>query len=99
MICGNPHCPLGKIEFQTNDPNQRFCSRSCATKVVKPWRQAVDKRIESVRRKRQERIQKMPPEALERSGYSRGYQAARYQYHYRNFLKRLAALLSSGDDA
>lgn len=93
--CGNPKCPT---EFFTPKyAKQRYCSRQCHITANKPYRKALGKRMASVRAKQAAKVTSVPPETLERLGYVRGYQMARWKYHYRNFLKSLAVLLS--DDA
>lgn len=46
-----------------------------------------------------ERLAAIPPKQRERQQYLKGYNAARYKYHYRSFLRQLYAALVSASSA
>lgn len=99
--CAHEGCTRGeggtrKLFLPKQHPGQRYCCRGCAQKalphITRMGAAAANAAKAAARRGR---LANTPPEKLEREGYAKGYQAARHRYHYRSFLKQLAALLAA----
>jgi hypothetical protein len=89
MTCERGDC---SATFEQKRKGQRFCSAHCAVHALRPWERSTAARSAAARQRRLEGVQGLDED--KRQAYARGYQAARYQYHYRKFLRDLNALLA-----
>lgn len=86
MLCEYTACKQGDGGTRRDaKAGRRFCCRDCCGRGMLPAAEAGKRR----------RKGPLAASGFNRESYSQGYQSARHKYHYRTWLRALAAALSA----